>query len=85
MQQKEKNGFVKTFSIWFDLGALMFGTFCGANMASGVYASKMCIRDRKGPDRYWRRQAGGYWFHFRGICHRPFGRGPGGKQCIQRI
>ena len=34
MQQKEKTGFAKTFSIWFDLGALMFGTFCGANMAS---------------------------------------------------
>ena len=39
MENKEKTGFAKTFSIWFGLGALMFGTFCGANMASGVYAA----------------------------------------------
>jgi hypothetical protein len=43
MQQKEKTGFAKTFSIWFGLGALMFGTFCGANMASGVYASTYIV------------------------------------------
>lgn len=35
----EKSSFAKTFSVWFGLGALMFGTFCGANMASGVYAA----------------------------------------------
>lgn len=39
MDNKEKTGFAKTFSVWFGLGALMFGTFCGANMASGVYAA----------------------------------------------
>ena len=43
MQQKEKSGFAKTFAIWFGLGALMFGTFCGANMASGVYASTYIV------------------------------------------
>ena len=37
--KNEKVGFAKTFSIWFGIGALMFGTYCGANMASGVYAS----------------------------------------------
>lgn len=39
MENNEKRSFAKTFSIWFGLGALMFGTFCGANMASGVYAA----------------------------------------------
>lgn len=43
MDNKEKSGFAKTFSIWFGLGALMFGTFCGANMASGVYATGYII------------------------------------------
>lgn len=43
MQQKEKSGIAKTFSIWFGLGALMFGTYCGANMASGVYASAYIV------------------------------------------
>lgn len=43
METKEKTGFAKTFSIWFGLGALMFGTYCGANMASGVYASQYIV------------------------------------------
>lgn len=43
MEKKEKSGFAKTFSIWFGLGALMFGTYCGANMASGVYASQYIV------------------------------------------
>lgn len=34
---------MKTFSIWFGIGALMFGTYCGANMASGVYASTYIV------------------------------------------
>lgn len=28
---------------WFGLGALVFGSFCGANMASGVYASQYIV------------------------------------------
>ena len=28
-----RTGFEK-FMVWFGLGALMFGTYCGANMAS---------------------------------------------------
>ena len=28
-----------SFKIWFELGALIFGTYCGANMASGAYAA----------------------------------------------
>lgn len=43
MEKKAKSGFAKTFSIWFGLGALMFGTYCGANMASGVYASQYIV------------------------------------------
>lgn len=40
---KEKSGFAKTFAIWFGIGALMFGTYCGANMASGVYATAYIV------------------------------------------
>lgn len=43
MEKKEKSGFAKTFSIWFGLGALMFGTYCGANMAAGTYASTYIV------------------------------------------
>lgn len=43
METKEKTGFAKSFSIWFGIGALMFGTYCGANMASGVYASAYIV------------------------------------------
>lgn len=39
MKNIGKTEIAKSFSIWFGLGALMFGTYCGANMASGVYAS----------------------------------------------
>jgi len=39
MEYLKKSGFAKTFSIWFGIGALMFGTYCGANMASGVYCN----------------------------------------------
>lgn len=43
MENNNKSSFVKTFSIWFGIGALMFGTYCGANMASGVYASAYIV------------------------------------------
>ena len=33
----------ETFKAWFGIGALMFGTYCGANMASGVYASAYIV------------------------------------------
>ena len=35
METKKKG----SFKIWFELGALIFGTYCGANMASGAYAA----------------------------------------------
>ena len=31
------------FANWFELGALVFGAFCGANMASGVYAAQYIV------------------------------------------
>ncbi|MEA4955322.1 MAG: hypothetical protein VB096_07395 [Pseudoflavonifractor sp.] len=34
---------MKSFKAWFGIGALMFGTYCGANMASGVYASAYIV------------------------------------------
>lgn len=34
-----KNSFWESFKIWFGIGALVFGTYCGANMASGAYAA----------------------------------------------
>ena len=43
MENKGKSGAWHTFTIWFGLGALMFGTYCGANMASGVYASQYIV------------------------------------------
>lgn len=43
MVEKKKGGFFESFKIWFGLGALMFGTYCGANMASGVYASTYMV------------------------------------------
>lgn len=36
----EKRTFASRFASWFGLGALVFGAFCGANMASGVYAAQ---------------------------------------------
>ena len=41
--EKNKSSFWESFKIWFGLGALMFGTYCGANMASGVYASQYIV------------------------------------------
>ena len=35
----EKKSFAESFKIWFGMGALVFGTYCGANMASGAYAA----------------------------------------------
>ena len=35
----QKNSFWESFKIWFGIGALVFGTYCGANMASGAYAA----------------------------------------------
>lgn len=43
METKQKSGFFETFKIWFGIGALMFGTYCGANMASGVYATTYMV------------------------------------------
>ena len=40
---ENKSSTWETFKIWFGLGALMFGTYCGANMASGVYASQYIV------------------------------------------
>ena len=40
---EKKSGAWQTFKIWFGLGALMFGTYCGANMASGVYATQYIV------------------------------------------
>ena len=43
MENKKTSGAWETFKIWFGLGALMFGTYCGANMASGVYATQYIV------------------------------------------
>lgn len=43
MEEKKKRSFWESFKIWFGLGALMFGTYCGANMASGVYATTYMV------------------------------------------
>ncbi len=40
---EKKSSAWQTFQIWFGLGALMFGTYCGANMASGVYATQYIV------------------------------------------
>lgn len=34
-----KKSFWESFKSWFGIGALLFGTYCGANMASGAYAA----------------------------------------------
>lgn len=36
----DNRSFASRFASWFGLGALVFGAFCGANMASGVYAAQ---------------------------------------------
>ena len=35
----EKKSFWESFKVSFGIGALLFGTYCGANMASGAYAA----------------------------------------------
>ena len=45
-----RTGFEK-FMVWFGLGALMFGTYCGANMASGAYAANYMVT--KGGGHMW--------------------------------
>ena len=35
-----KKSFWESFKSWFGIGALLFGTYCGANMASGAYAGE---------------------------------------------
>ena len=35
----KQNSWWESFKIWFGIGALIFGTYCGANMASGAYAA----------------------------------------------
>ena len=42
MENGKRTGW-QTFQAWFGIGALMFGTYCGANMASGVYASAYIV------------------------------------------
>ena len=42
MEPKKRTAW-QTFAAWFGIGALMFGTYCGANMASGVYASAYIV------------------------------------------
>lgn len=39
----EETSMAARFKRWFGIGALMFGTFCGANMASGVYAANYIV------------------------------------------
>lgn len=41
--ENTKPSFWNSFKAWFGIGALMFGTYCGANMASGVYASAYIV------------------------------------------
>lgn len=41
--ETKKSSFKESWDIYFGLGALMFGTYCGANMASGVYATSYII------------------------------------------
>ena len=41
--EETKISFAERFKIWFGIGALMFGTYCGANMASGVYATTYMV------------------------------------------
>lgn len=41
--ETKKSSFRESWNIYFGLGALMFGTYCGANMASGVYASTYIV------------------------------------------
>lgn len=41
--ETKKSSFKESWNIYFGLGALMFGTYCGANMASGVYATTYII------------------------------------------
>ncbi len=43
MKDEANRTFLDRFKTWFGLGALMFGTFCGANMASGVYAANYIV------------------------------------------
>jgi amino acid transporter len=38
-----EKSFAKRLPVWFSIGALIFATFCGANMASGVYASAYIV------------------------------------------
>lgn len=39
----EKRSLGSRVATWFGLSALVFGSFCGANMASGVYASQYIV------------------------------------------
>ena len=41
MEEKKKT--LGGFASWFGIGSLLFGTYCGANMASGVYASAYIV------------------------------------------
>lgn len=41
--EETKISFAERFKNWFGIGALMFGTYCGANMASGVYATTYMV------------------------------------------
>lgn len=49
----EKRSFGSRFASWFGLGALVFGSFCGANMASGVYATQYIVTKGGGWALVW--------------------------------
>ena len=51
--EETKSGFWQTFVIWFGLGAMMFGTYCGGAMVSGTYATG-----------YFARFGGGYMLNY---------------------
>lgn len=42
MEKKETSRW-ESFKKWFGIGALIFGTYCGANMAAGVYATQYIV------------------------------------------
>lgn len=49
----ETRSFMSRLASWFGLGALVFGAFCGANMASGVYAAQYIVTKGGGWALLW--------------------------------
>jgi len=50
---EEKRSLGSRIASWFGLGALVFGAFCGANMASGVYAAQYIVTKGGGYAWVW--------------------------------